>query len=1198
MIQVFKNIKSLVLILVLLSFVSVAFAKKPPKPPTPGTNPYCCAPPFLWGIVKPNIVVMLQLNESMYRRASASVNNGQYDSTRYYYGYFNPDNFYGPTGGQGFELGDQISGNILNWAMMSRLDCARRALFAGKGEPSSQIVKNKLHAEGGPDGLINSAWPCTLIYMGTVPPCTVVFSKPSLTQIKLEFKGGSIGGLLDFTEQTTIRYDTDPDPYNDDHRGITHIFGDRNDDNKWDEDAPRMGLIFFSDDWGEKVMKDVIESEQAPSIEDFVNKINNNAPAGQFANPGRAIFEAIHYLKYTSSPHFDNQNYDYHGPGTKWDPWYTYKSPEPVYCRECFLILLGDGEAHADHPSVGGCGHLPAGPFPRPFYDYDNDGNASDNVNAADPTGMHNPADDYALYGHVTDLRDDLQDINNINVYTLLAFGSNDALYKDIAKNGGFKDLNGDNMPGPSQAEWDKNADGIPDNFFMASDGYELEQAMAQILASILTKVNSGSGVAVMTTGYKGGGSTVQSQFYPRKNFPTGETVNWTGNTHSLWLDPYGWIREDTEKDASLHLQNDYVISMEWEPSLQNVIITRLRDQNGTGDPSQFDTVETVAIEQLQPVWEAGTWLWNADAGDRNITAFVDANWNGLVEAGEMRDFVPANAALLKSYLGVATVDAADTTIQYVRGTDFPNLRTRMADGKVWKLGDIISSGAVAVQPAIERYDFIYGDESYVAYLDSCRNRMGVVYTGANDGMLHCFNSGKRVDLPERVKPFQLDPAGYALGEELWAVIPFNLLPHLKWLQDPEYCHVYYVDLKPYMTDAQVFADDGTHPNGWGTILIGGMKIGGLPIKNDIDTCKSAYFAIDVTDPESPRYLWEFTERDLNLTVCYPTVIKVKDSWYLVFGSGPETCSGECAAGVRANVYVLDLATGTLLKKWEFPDDKSFIADIFGVDWGMDYTVDRIYFGDCIYDITKPSNWGGKIYRIDTNDETDPNNWDTSFVFDMERPITAEGTVATDDYNHLWVYFGSGRFFSEADETDLTTQRYIGIREDTTRAATVAGLYDATGVAVDTNNVVHYPGGSTSSFDALIEMVNDHGGWWRGLTGLGERNVSSSLVFGGAVLFTTYLPETDICSYGGQGRLYALFYRTGTAHINPEFLIAEDTLYHPTYLDVGQGMPSEPSLYVTGDQIKVFIQAAGGIVSPETGIPGLPKSGVIMWKGR
>ena len=40
------------------------------------------------------------------------------------------------------------------------------------------------------------------------------------------------------------------------------------------------------------------------------------------------------------------------------------------------------------------------------------------------------------------------------------------------------------------------------------------------------------------------------------------------------------------------------------------------------------------------------------------------------------------------------------------------------------------------------------------------------------------------------------------------------------------------------------------------------------------------------------------------------------------------------------------------------------------------------------------------------------------------------------------------------------------------------------------------------------------------------------------------------------------------------------------------------NLRIAGEHPHVFIQVGGGIVSPETGIPGLPRAGVILWKGR
>ena len=42
-----------------------------------------------------------------------------------------------------------------------------------------------------------------------------------------------------------------------------------------------------------------------------------------------------------------------------------------------------------------------------------------------------------------------------------------------------------------------------------------------------------------------------------------------------------------------------------------------------------------------------------------------------------------------------------------------------------------------------------------------------------------------------------------------------------------------------------------------------------------------------------------------------------------------------------------------------------------------------------------------------------------------------------------------------------------------------------------------------------------------------ERVIDSALVAGGYVFFTTFVPNDDICSAGGQGYLYALDYKCG-----------------------------------------------------------------------
>ena len=101
------------------------------------------------------------------------------------------------------------------------------------------------------------------------------------------------------------------------------------------------------------------------------------------------------------------------------------------------------------------------------------------------------------------------------------------------------------------------------------------------------------------------------------------------------------------------------------------------------------------------------------------------------------------------------------------------------------------------------------------------KNRTQALYVGANDGMLHAFNAGT--------------------GEELWAFIPRQVAPNMWKIADESYAtkHQYFVDGSPTSMDVW----DGSN---WRTILVGGLNAGGR-----------GFYALDVTDPGSPKALWE-----------------------------------------------------------------------------------------------------------------------------------------------------------------------------------------------------------------------------------------------------------------------------------------------------------------------------------------------------
>ncbi len=236
---------------------------------------------------------------------------------------------------------------------------------------------------------------------------------------------------------------------------------------------------------------------------------------------------------------------------------------------------------------------------------------------------------------------------------------------------------------------------------------------------------------------------------------------------------------------------------------------------------------------------------------------------------------------------------ASKRIINYIRGEDqgeftatipaytFPAMRSRQVDydndGTVetWRLGDIIHSSPVAVGAPSEALHLLYGDTSYADFAKKYSKRRTVVYVGGNDGMIHAFNAGfydpkeHKVSKTSvgRAEPFidansngiwdtgeyftdrnyngvyddgKGNEKEYAIGSELWAYIPYNLLPHLRFLTSPDYEHMYYNDLTPKVFDAKIFTPEPTcsgadgalsdgciHPHGWGTVLVTGMRFGG-----------------------------------------------------------------------------------------------------------------------------------------------------------------------------------------------------------------------------------------------------------------------------------------------------------------------------------------------------------------------------------
>jgi hypothetical protein len=302
-----------------------------------------------------------------------------------------------------------------------------------------------------------------------------------------------------------------------------------------------------------------------------------------------------------------------------------------------------------------------------------------------------------------------------------------------------------------------------------------------------------------------------------------------------------------------------------------------------------------------------GTRLWDAAtpaAAQRNIyTALPD---------GTMVAFTAANAAILAPYLKTASAATAAARIAAIRSQP---------------LGAIIgSTPALMDAPSLDPPP----DADYPAFSDANKDRRSMIWVGANDGMLHAIDA--------------------RLGVEVWAFIPFNLLPKVGELRKGQAVgdFRYFVDSSPKVADVKVGGQ-------WRTYLVIGEGQGGtfyqtfdvtLPsigasVAPDSDNLANllSYFSLTTSVPLKwafPRYS-EFdvsigafgdvaasalpVSKTVGQTWSDPAVGQIGSPlspWIVLTGSGhldysvqQQTNRGGIVAGNA--FYMLDMATGAVL---------------------------------------------------------------------------------------------------------------------------------------------------------------------------------------------------------------------------------------------------------------------------------------------
>jgi type IV pilus assembly protein PilY1 len=454
-----------------------------------------------------------------------------------------------------------------------------------------------------------------------------------------------------------------------------------------------------------------------------------------------------------------------------------------------------------------------------------------------------------------------------------------------------------------------------------------------------------------------------------------------------------------------------------------------------------------------------------------------------------------------------------DELISFIRGLDVidSNQNNSTTDGRA-QMGDPLHSQPVSM---------IYGGT-----VDDPDTDDAVVFFATNDGYVHA-----------------IDPS---TGVELWAFVPQEFLGDQVDLL---------VDLtataKHYGVDGslrlQVLADnDGViePDDGEKVYLFFGMRRGGR-----------FYYALDVTNPNAPKFLWRLDGADLpgvgqTWSNPVPTRIDIDDAsensddMVVVLGGGYDETQDNydySTDEVGNHVYIVDSVSGALL--WHggptsatknFADMQySIPADIKVIDLDGDGYGDRLYAADLggqvwrfdVFAGKTPANLinGGVIAQLGGAGTATPARADTRrFYYAPDVALVSKGS---DTFMHIGVGSGYRAHPNSADNQD----RFYALRDYAPFKQKTQAEFDAFSKIKDSDLV-------DITNDVTAGLADTAKGWKLTL-GAGEKVLAEARTFNNQVYFTTFAPgaspDADDCIPRlGTNKLYIVSLLNGAPVTN------------------------------------------------------------------
>jgi len=526
-----------------------------------------------------------------------------------------------------------------------------------------------------------------------------------------------------------------------------------------------------------------------------------------------------------------------------------------------------------------------------------------------------------------------------------------------------------------------------------------------------------------------------------------------------------------------------------------SIYIANYRTGAWDGELSAYAMNTTTGEVTGDPKWQAGVKLRskiNADGTDKRTIWTSDAD-NKLVpfKTADMskaqNDMFNATVQKQLSQFKTWTADQvkaanADTLVSFLRGND-PQVVVEKESKRLYRERDKVLGDFVHSQPVFVRDPpFGFKDSGYAEFVKEKADRAGVVYAAANDGMLHAFDADS--------------------GDELWAYIPPMVLPDLWQLANNDYA-----DRHRYFLDGALTVSDVKIGGAWKTVLIGAMGKGGR-----------GYFALDITDPATPKVLWTYTADDnANLGYSFGPahITKVDDKWVAVLTSGYNNVAegGKYDGDGKGHVFVLDLS------------DPKMKANVKDIQTGAGSKTEpaglarlNIAALDFYSSNAAVAAWGGDLlgnmWRFDLKAGTATK----LLALDSGRPIMAAPDMAVGPDKSVIVYFGTGRFLGASDlappKSGTVDRQIVGAFKDDLENTKALSLSSFVKQSMDSSDVSRH-----STAANPVDWTSDTG-WYIELPGAGERVAVDPQLFEGTLLVPTVVPAASDCQPGGFSWLY------------------------------------------------------------------------------